>query len=121
MNNAQPDAEKSGTLGSVAWAVFIIWVGIAMLANFSWGWFLLGVGILILAAQCARWLMGMKVEGFWIACATVFNAIAVVRPETVLRWHRMGFAAHWRWKSRSPGGPAADRQRGARPDLKNEP
>jgi hypothetical protein len=23
---------------------------------------------------------------------------------TVLRWHLMGFAAYWRWKSRSPGG-----------------
>jgi hypothetical protein len=34
----------------------------------------------------------------------ILNAITVVRPETVLRWHRMGFAAYWRWKSRSPGG-----------------
>ncbi len=25
---------------------------------------------------------------------------AIVRPETVVRWHRMGFAAYWRWKSR---------------------
>jgi hypothetical protein len=32
------------------------------------------------------------------------NAITVVRPETVLRWHRMGFAAYWRWKSGSLGG-----------------
>jgi hypothetical protein len=22
----------------------------------------------------------------------------------VVRWHRKGFAAYWRWKSRSPGG-----------------
>ena len=34
----------------------------------------------------------------------ILSAITVVRPETVLRWHRMGFAAYWRWKSRSPGG-----------------
>jgi hypothetical protein len=34
----------------------------------------------------------------------ILNAITVVRPETVLRWHRMGFAAYWRWKSRSLGG-----------------
>jgi hypothetical protein len=34
----------------------------------------------------------------------ILNAITIVRPETVLRWHRMGFAAYWRWKSRSPGG-----------------
>jgi hypothetical protein len=37
-------------------------------------------------------------------CPRILNAITVVRPETVLRWHRMGFAAYWRWKSRSPGG-----------------
>jgi len=28
----------------------------------------------------------------------------VVRPETVIRWHRRGFRAYWRWKSRRRGG-----------------
>ncbi len=37
-------------------------------------------------------------------CPRILDAITIVRPETVLRWHRMGFAAYWRWKSRSPGG-----------------
>src|SRR3954449_9493121 len=38
-------------------------------------------------------------------CPRVLNAtISIVRPETVVRWHRMGFAAYWRWKSRSLGG-----------------
>ncbi len=72
-----PSPEKNDTarrLGSVAWAVFFIWVGIAMLGNFPWGWFLLGVGVLILPVQFARWLMAMSVEGFWVACATVFVA-----------------------------------------------
>lgn len=32
------------------------------------------------------------------------SALAVVKPETVVRWHRAGFQAYWRWKSRSPGG-----------------
>ena len=32
----------------------------------------------------------------------ILDAITIVRPETVVRWHRMGFAA--RWRSRSPGG-----------------
>src|SRR5947209_7415297 len=36
--------------------------------------------------------------------ARILSAITIVRPETVLRWHRMGFVAYWRWKSRSPGG-----------------
>ena len=34
----------------------------------------------------------------------ILDAISIVRPETVVRWHRMGFAAYWRWKSRAPGG-----------------
>ena len=34
----------------------------------------------------------------------ILRAITIVRPETVVRWHRMGFTAYWRWKSRSPGG-----------------
>src|SRR5215510_14890080 len=37
-------------------------------------------------------------------CPRILDAITIVRPETVLRWHRMGFAAYWRWKSRSLGG-----------------
>jgi putative transposase len=32
------------------------------------------------------------------------QALAVVQPETFLRWHRQGFRLFWRWKSR-PGRP----------------
>jgi hypothetical protein len=32
------------------------------------------------------------------------SAIMIVRPDTVLRWHRSGFRLYWRWKSRSRGG-----------------
>ena len=28
----------------------------------------------------------------------------VVKPETILRWHRSGFKAFWRWKSRNRAG-----------------
>jgi len=36
----------------------------------------------------------------------VLNAIVIVKPETVVRWHRRGFKAFWRWKSRArPGRP----------------
>ena len=38
------------------------------------------------------------------------QALVVVRPETVIRWHREGFRLYWRWRSRSrrPGRPAID-------------
>jgi hypothetical protein len=34
----------------------------------------------------------------------------VVKPETILRWHRAGFKTLWRWKSRRQAGrPQIDR------------
>src|SRR6266576_3909232 len=30
----------------------------------------------------------------------VYDALAIVRPETVIRWHRAGFRSYWRWRSR---------------------
>src|SRR3954453_17413034 len=34
----------------------------------------------------------------------VLDALKIHKPETVIRWHRAGFRAYWRWKSRSRGG-----------------
>jgi hypothetical protein len=31
---------------------------------------------------------------------TTLDALTVIRPDTVIRWHRDGFRAYWRWKSR---------------------
>src|ERR1035437_3777301 len=31
----------------------------------------------------------------------VLVAIAIVRPETIIHWHRAGFRAYWRWRSRN--------------------
>ena len=42
---------------------------------------------------------------------SILDAITVVKPETVIRWHRRGFRAYWRWKSR---------RRGGRPRIKRE-
>jgi hypothetical protein len=41
----------------------------------------------------------------------LLNAARVVQPETILRWHRAGFTAFWRWKSRKRAGrPKIDRE-----------
>ena len=34
----------------------------------------------------------------------VLDALVIVKPETVIRWHRAGFRLFWRWKSRTRGG-----------------
>ena len=45
-----------------------------------------------------RWLLVWLYRVF----PSILSAVRIVRPETVIRWHRDGFRAYWRWKSR-PG------------------
>jgi hypothetical protein len=33
------------------------------------------------------------------------EVLTVVRPETLIRWHRQGFRLFWRWKSKPRGRP----------------
>ena len=35
---------------------------------------------------------------------SILKVLMIVRPETLLRWHRAGFRCYWRWKSRARGG-----------------
>jgi hypothetical protein len=35
---------------------------------------------------------------------SVLRVITIIRPETLVRWHRAGFRRYWRWKSRPLGG-----------------
>src|SRR6476660_8084330 len=34
----------------------------------------------------------------------ILDAVSIVEPETVIRWHRAGFRSLWRWKSRRRAG-----------------
>jgi hypothetical protein len=42
--------------------------------------------------------------GLYRLAPGVLDALKIIRPETLLRWHRAGFRAFWRWKSRPRGG-----------------
>ncbi|MCA6111502.1 hypothetical protein [Bradyrhizobium cenepequi] len=35
---------------------------------------------------------------------SIQDVLTIIRPETLVRWHRAGFRRYWRWKSRSLGG-----------------
>ena len=35
---------------------------------------------------------------------SILSVLTIVRPGTLVRWHRAGFRCYWRWKSRSSGG-----------------
>jgi hypothetical protein len=42
---------------------------------------------------------------------SILQVFAIIRPETLVRWHRAGFRRYWRWKSR---------RRGGRPQIETE-
>ena len=71
-------------------------------------------------ADRVLWVWLSRVWGDWRA------AVLIVRPETVLAWHRRGFRLLWTWRSRRrlgrPGVPAdavAVEQRGSEWDLRS--
>jgi putative transposase len=51
---------------------------------------------------------------FWVLLRRVWSrwadALIIVSPVTVVRWHRQGFGAYWRWKSRRTGRPPSNRE-----------
>src|SRR6202045_168959 len=42
--------------------------------------------------------------GLYRLAPGMLDTLVIVKPETVIRWHRAGFRAYWRWKSRRRGG-----------------
>src|SRR5499426_161260 len=39
------------------------------------------------------------------------EVLIIVKPETVIKWHRQGFRLYWRWKSKAPvGRPKIDKE-----------
>jgi hypothetical protein len=47
--------------------------------------------------------------GLYRLAPTVLDALKILEPETLIRWHRAGFRAYWRWKSQPRGGrPSTD-------------
>ena len=35
---------------------------------------------------------------------SILSVLTIIRPETLVGWHRAGFSSYWRWKSRLRGG-----------------
>src|SRR3979411_3385719 len=42
---------------------------------------------------------------------SILQVLTIIQPETLVRWHRVGFRCYWRWKSRPLGGrPQVDEE-----------
>jgi hypothetical protein len=46
------------------------------------------------------WCFWTTLRCFW---PRWFDVLLIVKPETVIGWHRAGFRLYWRWRSRSGG------------------
>jgi len=57
----------------------------------------------VILGSIDRLLLG----GLYRLAPGTLDALKIIRPATLLRWHRAGFRAYWRWKSRPHGGRPA--------------
>jgi transposase InsO family protein len=47
-----------------------------------------------------RWFLVQLYRSF----PSILQVVTIIRPETLVRWHRAGFRCYWRWKSRARAG-----------------
>ncbi len=62
----------------------------------------------ILSEQKKLPRLRMRDRIFWVWLSRLWigwrSLLVIVRPDTVVRWHRQGFRLYWRWKSRAKSG-----------------
>ena len=58
-------------------------------------------------ANTDRWFFVQLYRWF----PSILEVLTIIRPETLVRWHRAGFRRYWHWKSR---------RRGGRPQVQSE-
>ena len=71
--------------------------------------------LMVLQRQSGRPRLKDRDRLVWMCLRRLWHgwhrALVVVQPATVVKWHRKGFRAYWRWKSRPNGGrPRIDRE-----------
>src|SRR5262245_59902699 len=68
----------------------------------------------VLLRSVARPRLRRRDRLFWVCLSSLWpnwqTSLILVRPATVVAWHRQGFQLYWRWKSRrrSLGRPPID-------------
>lgn len=73
------DRAMSRRLAFVGWGLFLVWIGIAKVADLPPGAVLLGVGVVTLAIQGARAYFALPLEGFWVVAGAIFAASGLVK------------------------------------------
>ena len=64
--------------------------------------------LIVLGRKSKRPRLLQRDRVFWLWLARSWtrwrDSLIIVKPETVVRWHRKGFKYYWTWKSRQEGG-----------------
>jgi transposase InsO family protein len=71
--------------------------------------------LIVLGRKTKRPRLLQRDRVFWLWLARSWSrwrdSLIIVKPETVVRWHRKGFKYYWAWKSRHRGGrPVVNRE-----------
>lgn len=64
-------------LGGAGWALFFIWIGVALLVDIAAGVTLLGIGAITLGIQAVRRSLGLRLEVFWVVVGLLFVLAAI--------------------------------------------
>jgi hypothetical protein len=106
-------------MDTAAWGVFLLWIGIALLADVGWGVGLVGAGAITLAAQAWRKRLGLRADRFSVLLGIVSGVVGIwnifeVRLELVpLLFIAAGGAllvSTWRRPRAGGGSPSLDAQ-----------
>jgi putative transposase len=71
--------------------------------------------LLVLNRSLKRPKLRRRDRLFWVCLSRLWkdwrDALIIIKPDTVIKWHRKGFRLYWRWKSKAPiGRPAIDKE-----------
>ena len=71
--------------------------------------------LMVIQRQIKRPRLTNADRGLWVMPRRFWpdwdKALVLVKPATVISWHRAGFRSYWRWKNRPKGGrPRIDRE-----------
>jgi len=76
VKSEQPAAERETNLirklDAFGWGLFLVWLGIVLLAKAETSVALLGIGIIMLGVQLARVVLKLRLEGFWFVAGLLF-------------------------------------------------
>ena len=76
-------------------------VSVRIRENGNWaGPMAVGVCVRVRLTNNDRWFFIQLYRWF----PSILRVLTIIRPETLVRWHRAGFRRYWRWKSNSRGG-----------------